>query len=324
MKSLFRVLIGLVLVSLALSACNLPTRQTPTPAVNVPATQMAQTVEALLAEQARLTQQAQVPPTQPPAPTLAQPTLPPPPTAVPPTAVPPTPVPPTATVIPCDRAGFVSDVTVPDGTMFAPGASFVKTWRLKNTGSCSWTTSYKLVFDSGNAMEGPASAALPRNVNPGETIDLSVTLKAPATNNTYQGFWKLENATGQRFGVGDAGNSFWVKIVVGVTSAPFAVVSVPMSVNPANYAGVCPVTITFTGQITTNGAGTVTYHWERSDGSSTAVETLNFTAAGSQTVTRTWSLGSSGTNYSGWQRLYIDSPNHQYFDKAEFTITCNP
>ncbi len=110
----------------------------------------------------------------------------------------------------------------------------------------------------------------------------------------------------------------------GVTSAPFAVVSVPMSVNPANYAGVCPVTITFTGQITTNGAGTVTYHWERSDGSSTAVETLNFTAAGSQTVTRTWSLGSSGTNYSGWQRLYIDSPNHQYFDKAEFTITCNP
>jgi len=57
----------------------------------------------------------------------------------------------------CDRAQFISDVTVPDGTTFAPGAAFNKTWRLKNVGTCTWTTSYSLVFDSGEKMGGPDS-----------------------------------------------------------------------------------------------------------------------------------------------------------------------
>ena len=50
-----------------------------------------------------------------------------------------------------DRAQFVADVTVPDGTRYDPGATFTKTWRLKNIGTCTWTTSYTLVFDSGDA-----------------------------------------------------------------------------------------------------------------------------------------------------------------------------
>jgi hypothetical protein len=79
-----------------------------------------------------------VPPTQPPTstppPTLTPiiPSL----TPVVPTSTPP----PTLTPVPCDRAAFVADVTVPDGTNFAPGTTFVKTWRLKNNGSCTWTT----------------------------------------------------------------------------------------------------------------------------------------------------------------------------------------
>src|SRR5512135_3467629 len=49
----------------------------------------------------------------------------------------------------CDRAQFIADVTVPDGTRFSPGAAFTKTWRLKNVGTCTWSTSYTLVFSSG-------------------------------------------------------------------------------------------------------------------------------------------------------------------------------
>ncbi|HGJ66308.1 TPA: hypothetical protein ENS27_13160, partial [bacterium] len=46
----------------------------------------------------------------------------------------------------CNWAGFVADVTVPDGTSFAPGAAFIKTWRLKNIGTCTWTGKYGLSF----------------------------------------------------------------------------------------------------------------------------------------------------------------------------------
>src|SRR5271157_1067465 len=52
----------------------------------------------------------------------------------------------------CNWAQFVADVTVPDGTTLAPGATFTKTWRLENIGNCTWTTSYALVFSSGSAM----------------------------------------------------------------------------------------------------------------------------------------------------------------------------
>ncbi len=53
----------------------------------------------------------------------------------------------------CDQAQFVSDITVPDGAAFTPGASFTKTWRFMNAGTCTWTTSYKLVY-AGRGCDG--------------------------------------------------------------------------------------------------------------------------------------------------------------------------
>ena len=51
----------------------------------------------------------------------------------------------------CDQAAFIRDVTVPDGSPFAPGETFTKTWRLQNTGTCTWTTSnYTLVYVADN------------------------------------------------------------------------------------------------------------------------------------------------------------------------------
>ena len=81
----------------------------------------------------------------------------------------------------CDWAQFITDVTVPDGTPFSAGATFTKTWRLKNIGSCTWTTSYALVFDTGSIMGGPASVNLPNNVAPGQTVDISINLTAPGS-----------------------------------------------------------------------------------------------------------------------------------------------
>jgi hypothetical protein len=127
-------------------------------------------------------------------------------------------VPPVSTVPPttgCDRAYFISDVSVPDGTVFTPGQAFTKTWRLRNVGSCTWTTGYSLVFSTGDQMSGLSSINLPSAVAPRQTIDLSVNLTAPNTAGNYRGYWLLKNASGGVFGIGTQGNKpFWLSVGV--------------------------------------------------------------------------------------------------------------
>lgn len=122
---------------------------------------------------------------------------------------------PTATYVPCDWVQYISDITIPDGATLPASSSFKKTWRLRNIGSCTWTTSYALVFASGDAMNAPSSVSLPQSVPPGGTIDITVPLVAPEKSGTYQGFFKLKNANGATFGIGaNTQESFWVKIKV--------------------------------------------------------------------------------------------------------------
>ena len=111
-----------------------------------------------------------------------------------------------------DDSEFVADVTVPDGTYFAPGAVFRKTWRLRNSGSCTWDDSYRLAFLTGDRMSGPRSAPLGDQdlrpdtlglfptVPPGEEIDLSIMLIAPESAGTYRGQWQLFSTDGSPFG----------------------------------------------------------------------------------------------------------------------------
>ena len=125
----------------------------------------------------------------------------------------------------CNRAWFLGDVTVPDGTVYAPGETFTKTWKLRNVGDCTWTTDYSLVFSTGDQMGGPVSINLPASVGPREEIDLSVDLVAPAIPGSYRGNWLLKNATGELFGIGVQWNTlankpFWVAIDVASSSPP--------------------------------------------------------------------------------------------------------
>lgn len=113
----------------------------------------------------------------------------------------------------CDSAVFVSDVTVEDGAQMSPGQSFVKTWRLRNGGTCTWSTSYKVIFASGDIMGGPTELNLTASVAPGQEIDISVNLTAPASAARYQGNWLLRNASGSNFGI-QGSAPFWVIINV--------------------------------------------------------------------------------------------------------------
>ena len=111
-------------------------------------------------------------------------------------------------------ASFVSDVTIADGTYVAPGSTFIKTWRIRNNGTTTWTTNYRLVFVSGTQMASQSSVNLPYNVAPGQTVDISVQMTAPTASGSYKSSWKLVNESGTQFGVGsNCQTPVWAQIV---------------------------------------------------------------------------------------------------------------
>ena len=106
------------------------------------------------------------------------------------------------TDIPCDDANFdpsTVDVSVPDGTQMTPGQDFVKTWKIRNTGSCTWGTGYGPIFAYGEKMSGIAEP-LNLAVAPGEEVEISVRFKAPDNAGEYSSTWRMANANNIPFG----------------------------------------------------------------------------------------------------------------------------
>lgn len=205
------IICGLSMITL--SACNMPEASN-RPDETLTVTQAYETVQARLTEMTLQTQQS----TPAPSPTNEAtaenqtPIL----TATATTQV----FFPTKTTVAtkaCDLAGAGNpiDVSIPDDTVMVPGQTFTKTWRLQNTGSCTWTPNYTIAVFSGEKMNAPSSVPIPGNVAPGQTVDISVDLVAPSEPGTYQGNWKLRNASQVWFGIGPVGSdAFWVRIEV--------------------------------------------------------------------------------------------------------------
>jgi polar amino acid transport system substrate-binding protein len=110
---------------------------------------------------------------------------------------------------PCiDGMAYVADLNYDDQGMtappvMAPGQDFAKTWRVRNSGTCEWKPDYYLAYVSGNRAEsgmGGAPVPVGRVVKPGETIDLTASLRAPQVPGVFQGFWKMHNSQGRDFG----------------------------------------------------------------------------------------------------------------------------
>jgi uncharacterized protein YkwD len=128
---------------------------------------------------------------------------------------------PTETTIdtPClDEAAYISDVTIPDDTLFEAGEAMSKVWQVKNTGTCTWDAGYSLVYAKGDVMDGPLSNPIPV-VAPGEIVEVSVDLVAPSRGGQQTGYWEFQNSHGTRFGVGSGGHDYiWVQIKVNWSS----------------------------------------------------------------------------------------------------------
>jgi len=196
------VLASVICVAALLGSC--------TPAASsetIIATSVAQTVAAQETERAQFTPTAtRLPPTLTP---LRSPT--PIATKAPPTAPPPG----SGKIVPCYRAEYVADVTIPDGTIVSPGTTFWKTWSVKNTGSCSWNSSYKFVFMDGDVLGGAYVYNFPGFAAPDDTVEIPIQLLAPTTTGSYIGYWKIQAPDKTQFGVGQYGQSLTVSIVVG-------------------------------------------------------------------------------------------------------------
>ncbi len=281
------------------------------------ATAVAQTVEA----QNSLTEVASVPTSTPilPTPSLDM-------TATPGTDV----VLPTATntLVPnpgCVLSANLAQEDPPDGKIFKAGESFLKTWWLQNTGTCTWDSTYRLVYWDGDLIGGAVSYPLPVVVAPGETKEIAILLQAPATDGQYRGYWRLKSPWGYDFGVGPAGQSFYVDISVSsdpkadraVTAISLDYVRDPLGGCPYN-----PILYTFYAKITTNAKVRVRYYWRFSDGGQSETQVLDFADAGTKTVnSEPYVLHKDSKSIPRTASIVIESPQSMQRD-ITWVFTC--
>ena len=307
-KYIFTSLLILALPFLA--ACGgTPAETTPTVDTDsVIATSIAQTMEAMAQTQA-----AEVTPT--PASTATPESLPSPTAATTAAGLP------TATMasvqLPtnCLIAGLVSE-TIPDGTAISKGASFTKEWRIINGGTCTWSTSYRMVYESGDQLGATSdSYNLTQSVSPGMSTTVSIKMTAPNTDGWYTGYWTLLTDAGVLVG------RFSVNIYVGTpTVAPFAVTHVGFPT--ADFKVTCGSAYKLPINITTDGAGTVKYEITDANNYGTlSASEFTLSAAGTQTIYYSMTFPSPGPNDSS-VNVWIKTPNNQYFYMRNVDAIC--
>ena len=227
----------------------------------------------------------------------------------------------------CTTGASLVGETYPDGTIVQPGETFTKVWHIQNSGTCTWDSSWQLIFYSGDLLDGLTVYNFPQPAQPGETVDVPIILRAPAENGTYTGEWMLKSPWGQSFGVGQYSVPMSVSIVVGSgtpenkkTETAFGVTTVTYAVDrrcaPANTF------YTITAYITTNGPLEVTFTWVQSDFNNKRNNDLTFTEATTKSAQREWSQHKDSSQNPRWVQVIITDPTYQEFDKVVLPELC--
>ena len=227
------------------------------------------------------------------------------------------------------KASFVSE-TVPDGTILSAGSVFTKVWRIQNTGTCTWNSSWKLVYVSGDLMGGATVYNFPQPAAPGATVDVPVVFTAPADGGSYRGYWKIESPWGLVFGDSGSGNAFWVDIVVGSstpsdnrTRTVFDVTNVVYHITRR-----CTAANTFwhlTADISSNGPVKISYNWLQSDGNGDKNNTLTFDSATTLTVDDgEWSQRTiTSSPNARWVQIITTSPSYHEWPRSDPFYLCS-
>lgn len=201
-------LIPVILLTVWLAACGPQETPLPTPDIGAIQTAAAETVMADIAATANaaasLTPLASptAEPTNAPVGTITV-------TVTMTLSLPSTPIPLGTPLGLCDDASFVQDVTIPDGSVMTPGQDFLKTWKVRNTGDCTWGAGYTIVYGGYNDKMSGVPASLGTTVIPNQDVDVSVQFKAPTKVGEYLSAWRMASPSGYPFG-----QFLFVKIIV--------------------------------------------------------------------------------------------------------------
>lgn len=100
--------------------------------------------------------------------------------------------------IPGDASSFVDD-TVPHGTLMTPGEVFVKTWRIRNSGSVPWQSRQ---LERQGPLTGPGLITSLRylpipDTQPGELAEITAVLKAPTYDCSSIAYFKMVDSEGR-------------------------------------------------------------------------------------------------------------------------------
>jgi len=167
-----------------------------------------------------------------------------------------------------DLAAFVSDVTIPDNTVIAANTAFTKTWRLKNTGTCTWDGNYLVAYISGATMSqqpGYWIVQQGQTIAPGQTVDVSVGMTAPVDNGSYASYWGLKKVDGQFIPIqgGANGSSFYVKIKINDGAAFGNITAQSISIEPEQGSGaVCTANSTYFVHVSITADGPIPTSYE--------------------------------------------------------------
>lgn len=193
-----------VIVALVLAGCAPAAPVQPTQDINVVRTTVAHTVVAEITLTAAAFTATPAPPTE--TPTLAATA-----TASAPVVVDATSIALGTPSIPCDSLTFdpgTVDVNIPDLTQMTPAQEFVKTWKVRNNGTCAWGDGYGLIYAYGEKMGG-VPQKLGTVVEVGQEVEISISFKAPTKIGEYVSAWQMSNGRGAPFG-----KAVYVKIIV--------------------------------------------------------------------------------------------------------------
>jgi hypothetical protein len=103
---------------------------------------------------------------------------------------------------------FLSDITIPDGSVVQPGERLDKRWQVQNNGTCNWDEDYQVRLIAGPGMGVPVQQALVPALS-GTEVDIRMVFIAPQESGSYRSAWQAYDPQEQPFG-----DPFFIDIVV--------------------------------------------------------------------------------------------------------------
>lgn len=104
-----------------------------------------------------------------------------------------------------DHSSFVADVTIPDGSLVAPGKRFEKIWDIQNTGRTEWVgrtlrcanfPSDQNVAELQTFLRPDVDQIVVPDTSPGQVSRLTVWFTAPMIPCNCISVWKMTDANG--------------------------------------------------------------------------------------------------------------------------------